>query len=1006
MDNKLLLFSNQNAKNTYIESIYNNRVIDTTNIQTMAIFFRSIINNYEINNNLGKTLISKDIATIYLAHAFEGYIKKNKDSIFYGQPNRHEIANTIYALYSHIAILENEFNFNLKNYSKSLEESIIIIDEYKKVIDSNDLYDECMLYSNFINDIKNNNINKSLLNYDSIEVYGFDHIPKRYSIFLNALKDHLGIKINIVMPYDINMLDSYLKSEYITENSKNLNISHSNISNFAKALINLDDSSIKNYKNNIALLSGFGESQEIDNVLDTVASLIENGVSTYNIAIISSDNQKYNDEIIEKCKDYDIPIENKNGVPLWAIPIIPIMTSVFSIFSNKRGGAIEINVDELLKLLSSPYVKIEFVNKHDIRSIFYSKNGFNFNNKMPLNDFIYTLKKHHPKEDIRNTASSILALIEKIKTIYIKDSFSKISSLYLALIKSLNVAESLKENDSYFHRDYMALSLFISTIISISIKNIKIDAKGYNTILNIIIRSLYIFPEETLSSGVRLLSPNEIIASHFSHVFILGMNRNLLTRNVDTFIVDNLLREKINEDLKTNIFETKESANTLSKSAFFSLLASFSDETNVYFSFMYKDNNGNLELPSSYLEELFLLLSNKIFTFENLKNEGLIYRKNYIEKGELAHSYKEKLMSLFYYKKSPYRFDDENIDSIIESVYKRNIKNETDLLESKEISERISKYFLSKNMWVKDIEDIMICPQYFIDKKIMGEIDDSSNEAGMGYQDKGIHFHKVYEYFYKALLEKYGTSLLNKNREKEYNNIASSVISEMLKNIKSPNSIDIKSLESDMIETLKLYIEKECLNYSAENIYMPAVFEKSFTEYEIYSTKDFSVKVSGRIDRVDTYKENDIVKGLRVVDYKPRAPNSPSKISSSGKEIILTEYLQPLIYLSNMLSENQKDNELIRHVSIAFSIYKKSDIINNKYFYEFNNRDILLELLGYIESDDLEGTDKFSTLKKYLSSTFDNFYNGIIDYNPNIKSCAKCTKKNRCTHVMTDDMLQ
>jgi len=1004
MDNKLLLFSNQNAKNTYIESIYNGKTIDTSNIQTMAIFFKSLINYYDINNSVEKTLISKDIATIYLSHSFENYVKKNKESVFYGQPNKYEIANNLYALYSHIELLGNEFDFNLKNYSKALDESIYIIDEYKKIIASYNLYDECMLYNNFINAIKNGGINKSLLNYEVIEVYGFDNIPKRYSIFLNALKDYLGIKINITIPYDINMLDIYLKPEYVMDNSKNFNINYSPISNFAKALISLDESSIKNYKNNITLLSGFGESQEIDNVLDTVMSLIESGVNTYDIAIVSSDNQKYNDELIEKCRDYDIPLENKKGVPLWSVPIIPIMTSVFSIFTNKRNGVVEINVDELLKLLSSPYIKIDFINHYNIRSIFYSKSGFNFDNKMPLNDFIYTLKKHHSKEDIKNAANSVLSLIEKIKTIYIKDSFSKISSLYLSLIRELNVAESLKENDSYFHRDYVSLSLFISTIISISIKNIKIDAKDYNTILNIIIRSLYISPEDAPSSGVCLLSPNEMIESNFSHVFILGMNKNFLTRSVDTFIVDNILREKINDHLKTNIFETKESANVLSYVAFFSLLASFGDKTNVYFSFMYKDNNGNLELPLSYLEELFLLLSNKVFNFENLKNEGLVYRKNYIEKGALAHSYKEKLMSLFYYKKSPYKFDDKNIDSIIESVYKRNTKNDADLLDSKEISERISKHFLSKNMWVKDIEDIMICPQYFIDKKIMGEIENSSNDPGMGYQDKGIYFHKAYELFYKTLLDQYGTSLLNKNMEKEYNSVAYSVISDMVSRIKVSHNIDIKSLENDMKETFKLFIEKECLNYNSENFYMPSIFEKSFNDYEVYSTTDFSIKVSGRIDRVDIYEKNNSVIGLRVVDYKPNAPNSPSKINTIGKETILTEYLQPLIYLDYILSENQKNNDLMEHTSIAFSIYKKSDIINNKYFYEFNNRDILLKLLGYIEDDDLSENNKFSTLKKYLSSTFDNFYNGKIDYYPDTVSCSRCTKKNRCPHALIDDI--
>lgn len=59
-----------------------------------------------------------------------------------------------------------------------------------------------------------------------------------------------------------------------------------------------------------------------------------------------------------------------------------------------------------------------------------------------------------------------------------------------------------------------------------------------------------------------------------------------------------------------------------------------------------------MEVPFFYIEDLFLELGNEDFKFDTLKENGLIFRENYIPKGNNIHSEKENIISLFFYKEN------------------------------------------------------------------------------------------------------------------------------------------------------------------------------------------------------------------------------------------------------------------------------------------------------------------------------------------------------------------
>ena len=1010
---ELLLFPNMKARDIYIESLYSGKTINTTNIQTLALFFRTLLNNFDLNNSSNKKFISSGIASIYMAGAFDEYIKQNENSIFKSQPNKYEMANCLYSLYEEIELsLLNTNNDNLYNelinYSKNIRESINIILIYKEHIASNNLYDEFMLYKNFIEFIKNNS--ESYKKYDIINVFGFEHFPVRYSIFLKVLSKYCGVQVNIKMPYSLSLLKSFGNFEILTKDIEDLNIEYSNTHDLPSALISLNSDVLKNYKDNIEFLAGFGSNQEIDNIFDSIFPLINNNVALYDIAIVFDNAKLYHDKIVEKCIEYNIPFNERRGEPIWSIPLIPVITSLFSIVSYTENGK-EIDVDMFLKLLSSPYIKFKFINHITIREFFYSKKIFNLYHKMPVVKFIKHLKKEkfrcdYSIEEITNTAESVLELLKHIEELNNQKSFTKITSIYLNILTLCNVATNLKNNETSFNRDYNALSIFIDLILKMSIDDINIATSDYSTIINIILRDTYIPYEQKDIGGITLSSLYDMRGAYYKHTFIIGLNSTFALRKPDTFIINAQDKIKINNDYNRDLFNTNEVANILSRSLFANIISKLDEESKLYLSFRYKDDNGNIELLSIFVEEIFYGIFNKDFNFENLKSEGLKYRENYIEKSNKSYSYKENLVSLFYHKDSNYYFDSE-IYSKIENIYKRSAKNNDELLESGEISQNICNFFLSKPLGVREVDELMKCPQRFVYNNIIGEGKDNKLQIGVDRMSVGYIYHKFFEIFYKTLKEKYRTTILTNNIKSEYYNIAENIIDNILSD-KNEKEIDIKVLSNDMKVSMKIFIDKELLK--EDDYYEPTAFEEIFNDYEIYK----NIKINGIIDRVDFIKDsNEIINSIRIVDYKASKYGIPDDIKNKKdesevekikrtKKELLTKYLQPLLYLDYSI-KNYSSLENIENLSVAFSIYKKEYLLDNNYFISFNESDLIKSILS---DDNLEinNDNRFLSLRNYIGYVVERMSIGIIDYFPSKALCEKCPKNLICKNVLLVDI--
>ena len=1017
---KLILFPNSKSRDYYLYSRYNYYSLDITNYKTLFEFYRTTIDkffkNFSIKNNVSRLEESTAIINIY--EALIEFTNKNKDSIISKQNKNYELAANIYNFieeitFAKIIIGKDNEDLYLNN---NLEDIKKIVSIYKSNNKAKNLFDDNDIFELFINSINKKEID-DFKEYEKIEIYNFESVPLRYSIFLEAINKNYNINIKAFMPYNIDKIFSNYKEFYQEIN----NFEYSNISDFSKALINKNNKeNLNKYKEQIKLIAGFGINQEIDTVIDEVIKLKNSNIPLSDIALIFSDTQKYREAVARRLKECNIKFNQRRGNFIWRMPLIPVLTSIF--FIIERGK--EIDIDALIKLLSSPYLtNIDGINPYNIRELLYSKD-FRIFKKMPLSDFLYNIENNKEHKEISN---SIIKLIELLKKLMSSDTYSKIGSAYIEILKFLKIDLIFEENieeekyynsvyikkDEIFYRDNDSLASFVEIVLKLTAndnsKN-KISPMDFHEALNILIKDEYLRGDNNKEISLTISNLYDARGLKAKYLFILGANNDFINRKPDTFFISNKLRESINNKYKKYVLSSQNLLSDISYALFLNIISSCYDNGIVYFSFRLKDKDGNLEIPFFYIEDLFLELGNEDFKFDTLKENGLIFRENYIPKGNNIHSEKENIISLFFYKENyEYPKDisfDKNIKNIVNLVYN---KNEESVYTNPQNFISILKEDLSNTISVSKIKEIMECPIKYIYSRLFERDSIDSLIMGINRMDKGTIYHKIFENFYNKIKEKFNNNCkLKEDKFNSYKNIASETIEEYFnkKEIKIYNEADKEVMIEEINNVMNSFIKYE-IDLSKNSDYIPNNFEEKINEFKVYSYNNHNIKISGRIDRIDfSYSNDNKINGIRIVDYKANVyPKELKKyLSKLTTEEIINAYLQPILYLKYAIDEyiikpNKSDNfnidELVEKCEVVFAIYKEADIVNKEDYIIFDNKDILLTICGYKNGD--------FNLNDYFDRIFKNIFEDKLIAVSGKEQCENCINYQNCEYSYKEE---
>ena len=1017
---KLILFPNSKSRDYYLYSRYNYYSLDITNYKTLFEFYRTTIDkffkNFSIKNNVSRLEESTAIINIY--EALIEFTNKNKDSIISKQNKNYELAANIYNFieeitFAKIIIGKDNEDFDLNN---NLEDIKKIVSIYKSNNKAKNLFDDNDIFELFINSINKKEIN-DFKEYEEIEIYNFESVPLRYSIFLEAINKNYNINIKAFMPYNIDKIFSNYKEFYQGIN----NFEYSNISDFSKALINKNNKEdLNKYKEQIKLIAGFGINQEIDTVIDEVIKLKNSNIPLSDIALIFSDTQKYREAVARRLKECNIKFNQRRGNFIWRMPLIPVLTSIF--FIIERGK--EIDIDALIKLLSSPYlINIDGINPYNIRELLYSKD-FRIFKKMPVSDFLYNIENNKEHKEISN---SIIKLIELLKKLMSSDTYSKIGSAYIEILKFLKIDLIFEKNieeekyynsvyikkDEIFYRDNDSLASFVEIVLKLTAndnsKN-KISPMDFHEALNILIKDEYLRGDNNKEISLTISNLYDARGLKAKYLFILGANNDFINRKPDTFFISNKVRESINNKYKKYVLSSQNLLSDISYALFLNIISSCYDNGIVYFSFRLKDKDGNLEIPFFYIEDLFLELGNEDFKFDTLKENGLIFRENYIPKGNNIHSKKENIISLFFYKENyEYPNDisfDKNIKNIVNLVYN---KNDERVYTNPQNLISILKEDLSNIISVSKIKEIMECPIKYIYNRLFERDSIDSLIMGINRMDKGTIYHKIFENFYNKIKEKFNNNCkLKEDKFNSYKNIASETIEEYFnkKEIKIYNEADKEVMIEEINNVMNSFIKYE-IDLSKNSDYIPNNFEEKINEFKVYSYNNHNIKIIGRIDRIDfSYSNDNKINGIRIVDYKANVyPKELKKyLSKLTTEEIINAYLQPILYLKYAIDEyiikpNKSDNfnidELVEKCEVVFAIYKEADIVNKEDYIIFDNKDILLTICGYKDGD--------FNLNDYFERIFKNIFEDKLIAVSGKEQCENCINYQNCEYSYKEE---
>ena len=1017
---KLILFPNSKSRDYYLYSRYNYYSLDITNYKTLFEFYRTTIDkffkNFSIKNNVSRLEESTAIINIY--EALIEFTNKNKDSIISKQNKNYELAANIYNFieeitFAKIIIGKDNEDLYLNN---NLEDIKKIVSIYKSNNKAKNLFDDNDIFELFINSINKKEID-DFKEYEEIEIYNFESVPLRYSIFLEAINKNYNINIKAFMPYNIDKIFSNYKEFYQEIN----NFEYSNISDFSKTLINKNNKEdLNKYKEQIKLIAGFGINQEIDTVIDEVIKLKNSNIPLSDIALIFSDTQKYREAVARRLKECDIKFNQRRGNFIWRMPLIPVLTSIFFIIEKGK----EIDIDALIKLLSSPYLtNIDGINPYNIRELLYSKD-FRIFKKMSLSDFLYNIENNKEHKEISN---SIIKLIELLKKLMSSDTYSKIGSAYIEILKFLKIDLIFEENieeekyynsvyikkDEIFYRDNDSLASFVEIVLKLTAndnsKN-KISPMDFHEALNILIKDEYLRGDNNKEISLTISNLYDARGLKAKYLFILGANNDFINRKPDTFFISNKVRESINNKYKKYVLSSQNLLSDISYALFLNIISSCYDNGIVYFSFRLKDKDGNLEIPFFYIEDLFLELENEDFKFDTLKENGLIFRENYIPKGNNIHSEKENTISLFFYKENyEYPKDisfDKNIKNIVNLVYN---KNEESVYTNPQNFISILKEDLSNTISVSKIKEIMECPIKYIYNRLFERDSIDSLIIGINRMDKGTIYHKIFENFYNKIKEKFNNNCkLKEDKFNSYENIASETIEEYFnkKEIKIYNEADKEVMIEEINNVMNSFIKYE-IDLSKNSDYIPNNFEEKINEFKVYSYNNHNIKISGRIDRIDfSYSNDNKINGIRIVDYKANVyPKELKKyLSKLTTEEIINAYLQPILYLKYAIDEyiikpNKSDNfnidELVEKCEVVFAIYKEADIVNKEDYIIFENKDILLTICGYKNGD--------FNLNDYFDRIFKNIFEDKLIAVSGKEQCENCINYQNCEFVYSEE---
>ncbi|MBS4536751.1 PD-(D/E)XK nuclease family protein [Clostridium sp. D2Q-14] len=863
------------------------------NVITFDDVVNELINQYsyrKIDDSVKETIIASIVRKL-LKNGKIHYYKDQKDNESFIKSLSYIIGEIKRSL-----VTVKNLKSGVKNHIK-YNEIWNIYEEYQKFLKGNNLLDNEEVYMKAFENMKDClEIFKTL---DTIIIDEFfDFRPLELYLIEELSKIDINIYINI--PYKF-------KKNYITVNEtieklkqfdfSVVNIRNNNMNYFEKLSYTLftEDKEKNEKTNKIKLIKAQNIELEVNRIVDDIKSLVNKGVSLNKIGIIANDVNMYKDIIYEELHKRKLPCSIDKTKKMIDIPIAKNILNLLKIRISNY------NMKYIIKLIKSNYLNInleldedivenilyEIYNKYsDINIVVALEREINYlENKLEITDNEKYIENLRNINSIKNVVGNIIKDTSDVpKKSFIEDIIKSIKKLLFKydFIENIEKLYEVHNDEEIYFRDIKfanALNTIFDKLkftVDISIKDEVNIIEVYHILLRLLSdEEIIVYPGN--KNGIKIITPSMARGLFFEKVYIIGVREGqypkLLKNNW-------FFNDKNRELFKNQGIVFKNYKEIYDKESLMFALSVSKGSTGLVLSYS-DDFETDSSIPSSFVDELLnKFVGNRIE--DKIEYEEI--NMNYLLKDDLMEvfTYSDFLRSImFKHYKGEDILDFSNMYNSIDNISIRDIQRSI-AVEEKRYSEEFYEFdgklkdpkVIDKVGQVTDeifsitqLETYGECPMKYYFKYILN-IDSNEKEViDFTNIDKGNIYHKVLSDFYSIYKKDIYDYIEGKIEEiiKLKNNIHNIIIriiqNEMrIKDIEGIWKLRIEFMEKTIIDLVLKDIYK-----LKEKVFYPYDFESKFGYNEDFQieTKDFNIKLLGKIDRIDI-KENEAI----IYDYK------------------------------------------------------------------------------------------------------------------------------------------
>ena len=875
----------------------------------------------------------------------------------------------------------NIFNDNIYKYKEYLENSTIYIDGYNNFNKSELEFIKSLMKINLEVTIAINTDITSLEDIYSNNTNDIFEIPnKTYLKLLNIANSVKDEKVENIVLYN-----NYSRA------NKNITYLAENIFEIIKNKIMIDDDSISiNVYSNVY--------KEVQAVAYNICKKIRQGYRYSDFCIYTTDIINYESVFSRIFYEYDIPLYIDSKKKIWTSKLTEYILELLEMASNN------ITLDSVINLLKKG------LNNFDLYDLSYLENyilefninRYNIKNRLYLNnegynETVYDLDKiNKTRDDAVNIFINLVNFLKEAES-----TKEIINIIYNHLLNDniffnyYNLSSDIQDKSYFLYSskaDFKIWENICNVFDSIDkiYKDTKLNIQEFYKLFNMVLSEVYIKSVPPTKDKVVVADINSSKVEFKKIAFFVGVYDGNFPKNCEEDIL--FSDYEINELSKNEIDfkETAISKENMGKYNIYEALNNTGEQ--IYISMPAVDIKNEVTRKSSVITD--------IESTVDIKIQGEVSKTNDLEiKYEDIYS-KEKC---FEYMTKKLRY----LISLIDNLDK--IKEKDEL--SNQISEIINIYYYFKNdndyaeilSYLKNdsnlnrqsveniykdefkssvykLEQFKKCPFAYYLKYVLNVNKRKIYEITS--MDTGSIMHNVVDEFSKYLIENNikWKEIINDDEIilDEYQVKVKNIINELLKNEfkKQKESVKYgiykKKLENTMIKVMQVLAKSfkqsdfevfgNEIEFSDKSTYLPIVLKLN---------DEVSMKIIGKIDRVDIYN-NDDKTYLRIVDYKS------SQKGLSIDDIKEGVSLQLITYMSAMLDNLNKDKKTVPSACLYFNL---SDKLINLKDYTNNEDEMKKEVIKKLRMTGLFLKDIkiLESMDKYVNDSS----NKLIDITPN-----------------------